>query len=98
MTQCDLFRKTLDEKFQDFHAENPQVYRLFIQFANQAYEANRMRIGAKAIAERIRWNVVVETRGDSFKLNNSYVSRYARLLVQDRPYLAGLFELRKLKS
>lgn len=96
--QADLFLKPIDSRFEAFHAANPSVFRLFVAFAEKALSAKKKRFGAKAIAERIRWELGVETIGDSFKLNNSYVSRYARLVAKERPDLAPLFEIRRLKS
>lgn len=96
--QRELFDCTIQARFEKFDAENPSIRRLFIQYANEALKAGRRRIGAKAIAERIRWQAMVETWGDEFKINNNYVSRYARAVAQQRPELAGLFETRTLKS
>lgn len=96
--QGDLFDSSIEGRFVRFHSENPHVFGLFVRFAEEARAAGRKRIGAKAIAERIRWSVSVETRGDGFKLNNIFVSRYARLIAKERPDLAELFETRSLKA
>lgn len=98
MNQIDLFRKPMDEQFLAFHQANPKVYELFERFATEAHQAGRRRIGAKMLAERIRWFEEVEVHTGDFKINNSYVSRYARLVAQRNPHLAGLFAMRKLKS
>lgn len=98
MTQAELWPSRIDARFAAFHKANPAVYRLFVAFAEQAQAAGRRRIGVKAIAERIRWEVAVNTAGESFKLNNVYVSRYARLLQEQRPDLGALIETRRLKS
>lgn len=95
--QPSLFSSPLDARFEAFHRANPAVFGLFVAFAEQAKVRN-MRIGAKAIAERIRWEVPVDTKGDTFKLNNIFVSRYARLVAKERPDLADLFSFRGLKS
>ena len=97
-TACDLYVKGLDQRFSEFHAENPHVFVLFERFSDEARIRGRKRIGAKMIVERIRWYTQVETNGDSFKINNSYTSRYVRLLTEKRPDLAPLFETRKLKA
>lgn len=96
--QPDLFDSSIQARFERFHSENPRVFGLFVQFAEQAKAAGRAKIGAKAIAERIRWEVAIATRGDGFKLNNVLVSRYARLIAKERPDLASLFEIRTLKA
>ena len=98
MNQGDLFDGSIDTRFQKFHAENPKVYELFVRFSEEAIKAGRPRIGAKMLAERIRWYTSVETNGGSWKLNNTFVSRYARLIAKERPDLAPLFETRSLKS
>ncbi len=97
MVQCDLYRKTLDQKFNEYHAANPHVFAEFIKMAMKANEFGRKRIGAKFLLEMIRWNTKTTAEGDEFKVNNSYVSRYVRLLGSTRPDLAHLFAMRKIK-
>ncbi len=89
---------TLDERFAVFHAENPAVYDELVRLARKARAAGHARYSAKALAELVRWHRTVETRGEPFKLNNSYVSRYARLIEATEPDLADFFETRTLKS
>lgn len=98
VTQPDLFLKPIEDRFRKYHAANPGVFRLFVAFAEKAKASGRSRVGAKAIAERIRWECAIEAKDENFKLNNVFVSRYARLVAHERPDLAGLFETRRLKS
>lgn len=91
--------RTLEERFWDFHDENPRVYELFDRFAMEAVRAGRTRIGAKMLIERMRWYTTVEAVDtDGWKLNNNYTAFYARLWVEDHPEHAELFELRKQRS
>lgn len=96
--QRELFDSTIQARFEAFDASNPRIRQLFVRFAEEAMVAGKRKIGAKAIAERIRWFVEIETIGESFKLNNNYVSRYARIVSKIRPDLAPMFETRTLKS
>lgn len=89
---------TLDERFALFHRENPAVYAEFVRLARQALLAGRDRIGAKMIAERIRWDLFIAHGDDGPKVNNSFVSRYARLVMSQEPDLAGIFKTRELRS
>lgn len=98
MTQCDLYQKSLDQKFAEYHANNPHIYEKFVAYAEQLKDAGRTRIGAKAIVERIRWDSLVAAFHGKFKINNAYTSRYVRLLSKSRPDLAVMFATRKLKS
>ena len=78
---------------------NEPVVELFLRFAREAKQARHGHFGIKAIAERVRWEVYIARKeADPFKINNSYVSRLARLLVSREPSLKGLFEFRKLRS
>lgn len=87
--------KTIDERFAEFHAANPQVFELFEQFARELRDAGLQKGSAELIVQRIRWHAALVTRGDSFKINDHYRARYARLLVETCPEFAGWFEFRK---
>lgn len=71
------------ESFQKFHKENPGVYKLFTEYANQLMASGITHYGAKAIMERIRWHYEVDRKYTDFKLNNNYASAYARLLMHE---------------
>jgi hypothetical protein len=48
--------------------------------------------------EVVRFHRALETTDPDFKLNNNYSSRYARILMDEEPELAGFFQTRELKS
>lgn len=89
---------TIDARFAQFHRENPIVYKTLVRLAREARDAGKTRVGIKALAERARWDLWLATRGDDFKINNSLISRYVRLIVAQEPDLAGMFELRRLRA
>lgn len=71
----------------------------FTRLAFDAYDAGAKKIGAKAIWERMRWSLFVEWRlGDEYKLNNNFTSRIARMVATRHPWLAPMFEFRRLRS
>jgi hypothetical protein len=78
------FASKLDRAFWEFHRANPQVYR----------ELERRALALHAM----RFSSLMETTGDPWKLNQSWRSRYARLLVEKRPELAGWITMRELKA
>ena len=100
MTQPDLWSEPsdLDKKFWKFHKNNPQVFNQLVTMCKDAQQARRKKIGIGMLFEVLRWNSMLDTSGDDFKLNNSYRSRYARILEQEHPEFIGLFEKRKIKS
>lgn len=89
----DLKRDIVDS-FVAYHTENPQVFKVFHQFAEDLRRAGRKHYGASAIFERIRWHFAVETKAEDFKLNNNYRSCYPRLLIAMDPSFADFFETR----
>lgn len=104
MTAATLFdrltRRSIDERFEAFHTENPKVFELFCRFADEARRTGRTRYSADAILHRLRWHLEIEVRdtGEEFALNNDFTSRYARLLIEEDPSFDGFFELRKLRE
>ncbi len=90
--------RTIEDRFREFHAAHPQVYAELVRLAREAKARGRRRIGIKMLWEVVRWNLYLTPQGEEFKLNNSYTSRYARLIQRNEPALADLFETRVLKS
>lgn len=86
----------IERDFAEFDRQNPQVYRHFMIFALEAIRAGHKRIGAKAVMERVRWESAMQTIGSLYKVNNSYVSYYARKFMADFPEHAAIFRTRKV--
>ena len=55
----DLFRK--------YHAEHPEIYRIFERFSLMMFRAGRTRYGAKGIMERIRWDRAMDYPDEELK-------------------------------
>ena len=88
----------LEERFAAFHAANPDVYDELRDMAIAAIRRGRDRLGIAQLFEVLRWNRSVETKFDSFKLNNSFRSFYSRMLMEKEPVLAGVFETRSSEA
>ena len=88
----------IDADFDTFHKENPEVYRQLVRFSRIALQSGFSKYGIGAVAERVRWHIRVDTRGEDYKLNNNFRSRYARLIMSREKDLAGFFDTRELRS
>lgn len=88
--------ESLEERFRRFHALNPHVYRSLLALAHQEQAAGIERGSINRLYEVLRHRQALETRGDPWKLNNSFRSFYARLLMECEPQLRGWFETRRL--
>lgn len=97
--QPDVVREaTIQERFEAFHSANPQVYFALRSLALRLVRNGVRKYGVKGLFERLRWEYAMQTQGESYKLCNDYSSRYARLLMEREPELAGFFEMRELRA
>jgi hypothetical protein len=85
----------LERRFARWAKDNPDVLAEFERRAIRLHESGQRRIGVKQIAEVIRYYAAVESRGDRFKVNNSYTSLLARWLIHRHPELADAIETRR---
>ena len=92
--------ESIQEAFDRFHAANPWVYTELRSMTLELVRAGRDRIGMKMLFEVLRWRWLRATTDTSstFHLNNSYTSRYARLIAENTPELEGVFETRRIKT
>ena len=87
---------TLAERFEAFHAANPHVLVEFESLCEQVIATGRRKIGAKTLAEVLRWRYWLTTDDPTshYRLNNNHTAFYARLILERHPEWDGLFELR----
>lgn len=88
----------IEMAFRAFHQKNPDVYAKLVDLARRAKRAGKTNIGIGMLYEVVRWDYYLTTSDDDFKLNNNYRSRYARLIMDAEPDLAGIFHLRELRA
>lgn len=94
--QYNLFHETWEQKAFDWiHTPaGGQVMNLFIRIAIGC-KRRGLRVGAKLIAERIRWHYEIARKiPDGFKVNNNYTATIARFAEQRAPELQGYFRKR----
>lgn len=81
--------------FEAFHLANPDIWRHFKFYADQARTSGREHYSANAIFERIRWYVDIETKGEGeLKLNNNFRAYYARMYHAAVPTAGQFFRNR----
>ena len=96
--QLALLPDPIDARFLEFHHANPHVYRALVALAAQWQAAGHERCSMDMLFHRLRWDYGIETRGDTFRLNDHFTSRYARLISANLPSLAPLFATRTLRN
>tara|TARA_R110000824_G_C15183334_1_gene674005 strand:+ start:1140 stop:1505 length:366 start_codon:yes stop_codon:yes gene_type:complete len=88
------------EQVSVFHSEHPEIWSLFVRFTMDRIGKGFANYSAKAIFERIRWEVdSVGADGKlEFKLNNNWPSFYARRFMKMYPKYRGFFRTRRQTS
>lgn len=85
-------------KCNEFHARNPEVWNLFVQFANEKIRLGYQHFGAKAIMERVRWETAKGDGTPMLKVNDMFTAFYARRFAREFPRHADFFRTRKQRS
>jgi len=93
-------RNTIQERFQQFHTDNPWIFKKLLSMTTDLMRKGKSKCGIKMLWEVLRWEVEIGTItvGKDFKLNNNYTSRYARMISDHHPMYAKIFSLRDLRS
>lgn len=91
---------SIQERFELFNQRNPFIYEAAVRLAKDLRNRGHKRIGIKMILEVVRWEHARSTQDPtcSWKINNSYSSRYARMIAENVPELADAFETRELRA
>lgn len=89
---------TIQERFEEFNREHPEVYTYLIALVYEVLRKGYSHYGIRTLWERMRWHFHIEKGDNEFKLNDHFHSRYARKIMAEHPDLDGFFELRELKA
>lgn len=93
----DGVNSTSAKLFVKWHEKSPEVWKELEKVALEAINTGIPKWGAKGIAEVVRWNLSMRKK-EEFKLNNNYVSYYARVFVLKYPEHSGFFEFREVRG
>ena len=86
------------ENFRKYHAENPEVYEYFKRFALVVTQ-RRDVYSAKCIFHRVRWETMISGGlDDEHKIDDGWISHYARMFMEDFPEHEGFFKTRNRRG
>ena len=89
--------KWTKDNFYTHHKNNPDIYNMFEHYALRASEY-RERYSAKIIFHIMRWNTMIEEDSSEYKIDDGWISHYARLFMDKNPELEGFFQTRVRKD
>lgn len=80
--------------FLEFHRGNRKIWGRFEARVFARIGGGAKRVGAKDIAERLRWDDQGQRVSD-YKINNNFISMYARVFAAKHSRLAHYFTFKK---
>ena len=89
--------KWTHENFLEYHSKNPEIYSTFESYALRAAR-RRDRYSAKAIFHVIRWDTMVSGGEGEYKIDDGWISHYARMFMDRNPEHEGFFSTRVRSS
>ena len=103
MTNPMIPKSKKPQTFEEFHEENPHIYKAFKKIALKAIENGTRKWSPYAICHIIRWNkdIKIKKKGGedkNWKINNNFIQRYGMLFSEDFPEYADLFSTRARKA
>lgn len=100
MTAPLVTQRSIDQRFLEFHLNNPSVYTELVRMARQMQARGYRKIGIELLWAAYRWNRMLATTPDdyNYKLNDHFTSRYARLIMAQEEDLRDFFRTRTLRT
>ncbi|MFJ8314235.1 MULTISPECIES: hypothetical protein [unclassified Streptomyces] len=89
---------SIQERFEAFHQLNPWILEKLEALTRDCVDRGLKRVGIGMLFEVLRWQYGRATRGEPWKLNNDFRSRYARRLLDLYPEWSSLFETRRIRT
>ncbi|USN15546.1 hypothetical protein KIKIMORA_04280 [Brevundimonas phage vB_BpoS-Kikimora] len=86
------------DRWRRWDKANPEFYAAWKDYAQEALQAGVPKISGWLLANRIRWDCDIQTKGDAFKVPNDFIAYFVRLWIAEHPNHARFFECRPLKT
>jgi hypothetical protein len=97
----NIKKRTIEERFAEFHEENPHIYPIILQIILELLSDGRPQVSVKHVYEVVRamhgTYSLRDINDNPFKLCNDFTSRYARVIREDYPELKKHIVVRRLK-
>lgn len=92
-------RRPIEQRFAEFDAQHPEVYRLFVELAVRLLKAGHAHGSADQIIQRIRWESMVNPNRDGgWKINDQFSALYSRKLAAEDARFRHFFEFRQRRA
>ena len=85
-------------KFRKFHFANPHIYQTFSIYSWDAANVGHKVFSHWLIMNRIRWDSLIQTDGEKYKIPNEFIAFYARMFMIRHPQLGAFFKIKRMKG
>jgi hypothetical protein len=92
-----MINKWTKENFEEYDSKHPDIYELFKQFALQIAK-RKNSYSAKSIFHRVRWETDIGDVGGDYKIDDGWISHYARKFAKEFPQHEYFFKFRVRKN
>lgn len=80
-----------------WHTANPQFFNLFERFTDEAISRGHKNLSGWLIANRVRWETSIVTKGNAYKISNNFIALFSRLYMVRYPQYVGFFRTKRMK-
>lgn len=87
----------IEDKFRELHKGKPEIYEAFKKVIFQLMNRGYKHYSADGVFHIVRFTTSAKME-DAFKINNNYVSLYARMFADDFPQYSTFFKFKPLKA
>lgn len=92
-----LFKGINNPRFVEHHKKHPHIYEKFKELALDTKSRGFKHYSAAGIRELVRWHTAI--KGDGvYKIQNTFTPLYARMVMNEVPYMDGFFRTRMASS
>jgi len=90
---------SIDERFEAVHKEHPEIYEAFKEVTFDLMRRGFQRFSQDGVMHIVRYTKSASAEDmERYRINNDYVSRYARLFINDYPEHESFFRIKPLKN
>lgn len=89
--------RTLTEQFNDWLDLNPEFYPLFRKFTLELINSGVKKSSAWLVCNRIRWESMIKTYGNDYKISNDFIALLARKFLTENKEHGKFFTIKEMK-
>jgi hypothetical protein len=92
-----MCESALGREWFKWHRGNPEFFILFEWFTTEAISKGHNNLSGWLIANRVRWETSIVTKGNEYKIKNDFIALFARLFMVRHQEYVGFFRTKRMK-